>query len=191
MRSAPVRTALFLTAALAIACGEDTPSDGTGGRGGSGTGGSSAGSGGSSGTGGSSGGSGGSGATGGSSGGKGGSTGGSGAPMDANAAVPEAGSMEIRPMPALPPRRPGNTVFHSTNVSMWEIHDMAVYTQYKANFDEIISILERGYFGIAPRLGTGHKLPIRVIIEAGGCCGGLAGGGDVGYADGDFNGRRR
>ena len=94
--------------------------------------------------------------------------------------------MEIRPIPALPPKRAGNVVFHSTNVSMWEIHDMAVYTQYKDNFDEIIGILERGYFGIEKRLGTGHKLPIRVIIEAGGCCGGWAGGGDVGYADGDF-----
>jgi hypothetical protein len=93
---------------------------------------------------------------------------------------------EIKPMPGLPPRRPGNVVFHSTNVSMWEIHDMAVYNQFKANFDEIIGILERGYFGIEARLGTGHKLPLRVIIEAGGCCGGWAGGGDVGYADGDF-----
>ena len=46
--------------------------------------------------------------------------------------------MEIRPIPALPPKRAGNIVFHSTNVSMWEIHDMAVYTQHKDNFDEII-----------------------------------------------------
>jgi hypothetical protein len=193
MDSTPMRLTLCLTAALAIAgCGEDKTTDGTGGKGGiggggaagrggssAGTGGTSAGSGGSSGTGGTS-------STGGSSGGSGGSTGGSGAPMDANAAVPEAGSTEIRPIPALPPKRQGNTVFHSTNVSMWEIHDMAVYTQYKANYDEIIGILERGYFGIEKRLGTGHKLPIRVIIEAGGCCGGWAGGGDVGYAAGNF-----
>jgi hypothetical protein len=190
MTSAQLRLTLCLTAALAIAgCGEDKPSAGTGGRGGSGTGGSSATGGSTGGTGGSTGGTGGStGGKGGSAGGTGGSTGGTGgsAPTDANAAPVEAGSMEIRPIPALPPKRAGNTVFHSTNVSMWEIHDMAVYTQFKDNFDEIIGLLERGYFGIQKRLGTGHKLPIRVIIEAGGCCGGWAGGGDVGYADGDF-----
>ncbi len=130
------------------------------------------------------------GGNGGGAGGRGGGAGGRGGdgaaptpPVDAATAIP---GEEIHAMPALPPRRSGNVVFHSTNVSMWEIHDMAVYTQYKANFDEIIAILERGYFGIAKRLGTGHKLPLRVIIEAGGCCGGWAGGGDVGYADGDF-----
>jgi hypothetical protein len=64
--------------------------------------------------------------------------------------------------------------------------DPAVYNQYKANFDEIIDLLERGYFGIQERLGTGVKLPLHVIIEPGGCCGGWAGGGDVGYNDGDF-----
>ena len=104
--------------------------------------------------------------------------------MDAHAACPRPVDGDP-PIPALPPKRQGNTVFHSTNVSMWEIHDMAVYTQYKANYGEIIGILERGYFGIEKRLGTGHKLPIRVIIEAGGCSG-VAGGGDVGYAAGNF-----
>jgi hypothetical protein len=125
-----------------------------------------------------------------------GGSGGGGAPGSggAAAAVPDAGGAGVidgagpaaQPIAPLPPRRAGNTVFHSTTVSMWEIHDVAVYNQYKANFDEIISILERGYHGIAARLGTGHKLPLRVIIDAGGCCGGWAGGGDVGYADGDF-----
>jgi hypothetical protein len=166
MQSLHLRLSLCLTAALAMAaCGEDKPSGGTGGTGG---------------TGGSSGGKGGSSSTGGSSG-----TGGSGV-MDANAAVPEAGSMEIRPIPALPPKRAGNVVFHSTNVSMWEIPNMALYTQHKASYDEIIGILERGYFGIQKRLGTGHKLPIRVIIGQDGCCGGWAGGGDVGYNSGNF-----
>jgi hypothetical protein len=208
MKSAHLRLTLCLGAALAIAgCGEDKPggTDGSSaGRGGSGTGGSS-GAGGSAGTGGSSSGTGGSSSTGGSSGGKGGSastggtggsstggsggssggTGGSGA-MDTNAALPEAGSMTIRPLPAPPPKRQGFTVIHSTNVSVWESEDPDVYMQYKEGFDEIIDILERGYFGIEKRLGTGLKLPFRVIIEKGGCCGGWAGGGDVGYADGNF-----
>jgi hypothetical protein len=94
--------------------------------------------------------------------------------------------MAITPIPPLPPRRAGNTVFHSTNISMWEIGDVAVYNGSKAAFDEIIGLLEQGYFGIVRRLGTGHKLPIRVIIEKGGCCGGFAGGGDVGYSEGNF-----
>ena len=184
MRSAHLRLTLCVTAALAIAgCSEDKPSRGTGGTGGSSsTGGSSGGKGGSSSTGGT-GGSSSTGGTGGSS--STGGTGGSGA-MDTNAAVPEAGSTVIRPIPALPPKRAGNTVFHSTNVSMWEIPNMALYTQHKANYDEIIGILERGYFGIEKRLGTGHKLPIRVIIGEDGCCGGWAGGGDVGYNSGNF-----
>ena len=69
---------------------------------------------------------------------------------------------------------------------MWEIRDVATYEQYKEAFDEIIDLLERGYFGIERRLGTGHELPIRVIIEPGDCCGGFAGGGDVGYNEGNF-----
>jgi hypothetical protein len=94
--------------------------------------------------------------------------------------------MEVHEIPPLAPRRAGYTVVHSTNVSMWEIHDAAVYTQFKANFDEIIDIIERGYFGIEARIATGLKLPIRVIVPPGVCCGGFAGGGDVGYNDGDF-----
>ena len=189
-RAKPARANAFfggraLTAAfgvvLLLACSEDkgTPagdagaSAGSGGRGAGG-----AGAGGASARGGASG----SGGAGRMDAGAGGATGAGGA-----SATPPANAM---PIPPLPPKRAGNTVFHSTNVSMWEIHDMAVYAQYKANFDEIISILERGYFGIASRLGTGHKLPIRVIIEAGGCCGAWAGGGDVGYNDGDFKDER-
>jgi hypothetical protein len=120
-------------------------------------------------------------------GGKGGASGAGGAttaPGDAGAG--DVATVDIHTIPPRPPRRAGYKIFHSTNVSMWEIHDVAVYDKYKTNFEEIISILERGYFGIAARLGTGHELPIRVIIEKGGCCGGFAGGGDVGYVDGDF-----
>ena len=152
-------------------------SSGTGaaaGRGGSGSS-STGGSGGSS----DPGGSGGSGDTGGSGG---------GAATDGPYAAVEAGtgSPGIRPIAPLPPRRSGNTVFHSTNVSMWEIHDLSVYIQYRANFDQLIDILERGYSGYARRLGTGHRRPLRVIIEPGACCGGWADGGDVGYRDGNF-----
>jgi hypothetical protein len=93
---------------------------------------------------------------------------------------------DIHEVPAGKTRRDGFKVIHSTNVSQWEIHDAAVYDKYKANFDEIIGILEHGYQGIKFRLGTEHELPIHVIIEKGGCCGGFAGGGDVGYSDGDF-----
>ena len=44
------------------------------------------------------------------------------------------------------------------------------------NRRHFIDLLERGYFKIEARLGTGHKLPIHVVIEPGGCCGGWAGG---------------
>jgi hypothetical protein len=162
-----------------VACG-----DGAGG-GGPGAGGASGGSG----AGGSRSGGSGGGARGGSGGGgnPGGGAGGAGAVTpDAAGGTVDGAAPAAQPIAPLPPRQAGNTVFHSTNVSMWEIHDVAVYNQYKANFDEIIGILERGYYGIAARLGTGHKLPLRVIIDEGGCCGGWAGGGDVGYADGDF-----
>jgi hypothetical protein len=93
---------------------------------------------------------------------------------------------DIHPITPLPPKNSGYSVFHSTNISMWEIHDAKVYEDNKEGFDEIIALLENGYFGIVKRLGTGLKLPVRVIIDKGGCCGGWAGGGDVGYADGDF-----
>jgi hypothetical protein len=88
---------------------------------------------------------------------------------------------------AKPVARAGDKVIYSSAVAQWEIYDPAVYMQYKANFDEVIGILDRGYAGILRRLGpTSLKLPIRVVIEQGGCCGGWTGGGDVGYADGDF-----
>lgn len=105
--------------------------------------------------------------------------------------TPDAGTVsspggDIHDVPVGAPRREGYKIIHSTNVSQWEIHDAAVYDKYKANFDEIIGILEHGYYAIQFRLGTPHDLPIKVIIEKGGCCGGFAGGGDVGYSDGDF-----
>jgi hypothetical protein len=94
--------------------------------------------------------------------------------------------LDARPV-AKPVARAGDKVIYSSAVAQWEIYDPAVYTQFKANFDEVIGILDRGYAGIVKRLGpTGLALPIRVVIEQGGCCGGWTGGGDVGYADGDF-----
>ena len=81
----------------------------------------------------------------------------------------------------------GNTIIHCSAVAQWEIDDMASYTANKANYEEIMDILNRGYPGIVARLGqAGLPLPVRVVIEKGGCCGGWAGGGDVGYNDGDF-----
>jgi len=176
--------------------GGDTEGTGGGAAGGAGT----PATGGSTGTGGGAGqsgngGRGASGGSGGASGGAGGATAGAGGRADAaatggNAGQPDAAAPDrsgnIYPVPPGTPRRAGFKIFHSTNVSMWEIADASVYDQNKAAFDEIIDLLERGYFGIEARLGTGHKLPIRVIIEAGGCCGGWAGGGDVGYNDGNF-----
>jgi hypothetical protein len=141
------------------------------------------------GTAGAGGGSAGAGGAGGSGGGGMGGRGGASAPDASMTQPPPMGTPDagvVMEIPPPPPRRAGYTIFHSTNVSVWESQDPNVYMQYKAGFDEIISILERGYFAIQARLGTGVKLPLRVIIPQGGCCGGFAGGGDVGYNDGDF-----
>jgi hypothetical protein len=161
--------------------GKSPPPQATGGKSGQGTGGKSG-----SGTGGSVAGTGGSPEdTGGSPG-----TGGKEVPPDAGAGGKRdaggTGGMDPKPA-AKPVARMGDTVIYTSAVAQWEIDDPNTYKQYKANFDEIIGILDRGYAGILERLGpTSLKLPIRVVIEKGGCCGGWTGGGDVGYADGDF-----
>jgi hypothetical protein len=137
--------------------------------------------------------------TGGSTGGStGGGTGGSAGKPDAAAGgsgvIPDAAPRDavvVTGLDAKPAARPvakaGDKVIYTSAVAQWEIYDPAVYTQYKTNFDEVIRILDRGYAGILQRLGpTNLTLPIRVVIEPGGCCGGWTGGGDVGYAEGDF-----
>jgi hypothetical protein len=199
MMSARVASRLALTLALATSCnggpqrvGGNTPEGGSGGGdtgGASGpppaTGGKSGGSGGSSDTGGAPG-TGGSSDTGGSEGTPDAAAGGSGGKPDASPRDAATVNLDAKPA-AKPVAKSGDKVIYTSAVAQWEIYDPAVYTQYKANFDEIIGVLDRGYAGILKRLGpTTLGLPIRVVIEQGGCCGGWTGGGDVGYSDGDF-----
>jgi hypothetical protein len=98
----------------------------------------------------------------------------------------EPTGLDAKPV-ARPVATAGDKIIYTSAVAQWEIYDPAVYMQYKTNFDEVIGILDRGYAGILKRLGpTTLQLPIRVVIDKGGCCGGWTGGGDVGYEDGDF-----
>jgi len=80
-----------------------------------------------------------------------------------------------------------DVVIYCSGVAQWEIYDKSVYTQYKANFDEIMKLLDQGYAAISKRTGvTGVDLPIRVQITNDTCCGGFADGDGVGYSSGDF-----
>ena len=85
-----------------------------------------------------------------------------------------------------PKVKDGNTIIHCSAVAQWEIDDMASYAANKANYEEIMDILDCGYPGIVARLGqAGLPLPVRVVIEKV-VLRRRAGGGDVGYNDGDF-----
>jgi hypothetical protein len=97
----------------------------------------------------------------------------------------DAGGGPIMVYDASPPAS-GKGIVHRSSVATWEIYDVAVYRQYMANFEEIMGVLDRAVPAIRARLGVDIKLPIKVNIVAGGCCGGFAGGGEVGYNDGDF-----
>ncbi len=98
-----------------------------------------------------------------------------------------AGLIDPGPCKPRPVSQAGDVVFYCSGVAQWEIYDKAAYTKYKANFDEIIKLLDQGYAAIIKRTGpTTLKLPIQVVIEQDTCCGGWAAGATVGYKDGDF-----
>jgi hypothetical protein len=114
--------------------------------------------------------------------GAGGSAGAAGTTGQAGGGLVDPGPCKPRPLAT-----EGDEVFYCSGVAQWEIYDKAEYTKFKSNFDEIIKLLDQGYAAIAKRTGQSSlELPIRVTIGEDTCCGGWAGGGDVGYNSGDF-----
>ncbi len=123
-------------------------------------------------------------------GGRSGGAGGSGSAGTSGTTGGQAGGggmVDPGPCKPRPVDTKGDVVFYCSGVAQWEIYDMAVYTKYKTNFDEIIKLLDQGYAAIIARTGpTTLSLPIQVVIGKDTCCGGWAAGGTVGYNDGNF-----
>jgi hypothetical protein len=80
------------------------------------------------------------------------------------------------------------TVIHQSQYSVWDIFDNSRYTgNTKANIDLTMSLFDQAVPTVIQDLGRNVPLPVRVHIEDGDCCGGWAGGGEVGFSIGDFS----
>ena len=68
-----------------------------------------------------------------------------------------------------------------------EIHDPAAYQAAKAEFDEVVNLLDRGYPAILARLERPLAIPFQVVIKKGDCCASFTSADHVGYRDGNFH----
>jgi hypothetical protein len=109
------------------------------------------------------------------------------APKDAAAAGDAQASFDIAPAYDLTIPATGKGIIHSSPYAVWDITDVALYQTKKANMDEIMDVLDHGIVALQSRFQLPFKWPVKVHINAGGCCSGFAGGGEVGYSDGSFS----
>jgi hypothetical protein len=81
----------------------------------------------------------------------------------------------------------GGATIHSSSFAVWQVYDTNAYLKYKTNIDSLTALFDRAVPKVENYLGVSTKLPVRVCIDSGGCCSGMAAPDWVAFTIENFN----